>query len=150
MAAAARAQAGEETSTRDRRRLTLYKDIEAEHTQPSLFDEPQSETFTYTRPVTRGDCLAGGMNEQRPCPFSSCRYHLLLDVDKDGNLTEMHADIEAMPYSCALDVADEHDRGVTLDDLVSIVNLSRERLHQLERKSAGKLRAAVMGGDEDE
>ena len=39
------------------------------------------------RPHTRGDCLEGGSNAERPCPFVSCRYHLALDVQRNGSLT---------------------------------------------------------------
>ena len=40
------------------------------------------EIATYERPVTRGDCLPGGCNGQRPCPWVSCKAHLALDVDE--------------------------------------------------------------------
>lgn len=60
----------------------------------------------------------------------------------------MHQDMSAAPFTCALDVADAQERGVSLDDLVPIVNLSRERLSQIEHKASAKVRDAMGGGNE--
>ncbi|HEX2676331.1 MAG TPA: sigma factor-like helix-turn-helix DNA-binding protein [Polyangiales bacterium] len=84
------------------------------------------------RPRTRGDCVDG----PRPCPFVSCRYHLALDVNpQSGSLQHNFADLELdqMPETCSLDVS---SRGVhTLEDVGFLLNLTRERVRQLEEKA---------------
>lgn len=72
-------------------------------------------------PRIRGDCLAGGFNEARPCLVTQCRHHL-----------------SGIDHSCALDVADEGEH--TLEEVAEIMNLSRERIRQLEWRALRKLR----------
>lgn len=88
------------------------------------------------RPRTRGDCADG----PRPCPFSSCRYHLLLDVHPEtGNikLNFGHDDVERLPQTCALDVAENY--APTLDVAAYHVNVTRERVRQIEERALAKL-----------
>jgi hypothetical protein len=40
----------------------------------------------YDRPATRADCVAGGINEARPCPWVGCVHHLYLDVSPMGSI----------------------------------------------------------------
>jgi len=107
----------------------------------SLLEYPVAEHATYERPVTRGDCLAGGSNAARPCPWVSCAYHLALDVSDSGNikLTFPGTEVEDMQYTCALDLA-EGD-GATLDEIGAAQNVSRERVRQIEVKAIAHLRA---------
>lgn len=98
------------------------------------------EGVEYTRPRTRGDCLQGE-NAQRPCPFLSCRFHLYLDVSpKSGGIKFNFDHLEAyeIPESCALDVADKG--GDTLENIGLMMNLTRERVRQLEAKALHKLK----------
>lgn len=74
------------------------------------------------RPATRADCEPGGLNEARPCPWVSCRYHLYLDALPNGSLRINNADVgpeelERMRATCALDVASEgeHTEEVTAE-----------------------------------
>jgi hypothetical protein len=81
------------------------------------------------RPTTRAECREG----PRPCPFVSCRYHLYLDVSRrTGSIKLNFPDLEVweLPVSCALDVAE--DGGATLEDVGAIMNVTRERIRQLE------------------
>jgi hypothetical protein len=73
-------------------------------------------------PRIRGDCLAGGFNEARPCQATQCRYHLS----------------SSPTQTCALDVADAGEH--TLEEVADIMNLSRERIRQLEWRALRKLR----------
>lgn len=92
------------------------------------------------RPTTRGDCLQHSAG--RPCPFVSCRYHLFLDVRHDGALNvpfgEDAAALETMKDTCALDVA---ARGAqTLEEVAGLINVTRERVRQLEARALQRLR----------
>jgi len=90
------------------------------------------------RPKTRADCVEG----PRPCPHVSCRHHLFLDVSpKTGAIKLNFPDLEVweLAVSCALDVADAG--AVTLEDVGSILNLTRERIRQLELKALNRLEA---------
>jgi len=86
----------------------------------------------YERPVTRADCLTGGCNEARPCPWVSCKHHLYLDVSPfTGSIKLNFPDLEVWERgeTCALDVA-ERD-GVTLEEIGEHMNLTRERVRQV-------------------
>ena len=75
--------------------------------------------------LVRGDCLAGGVNAQRPCPRISCFYHLAVDAGEQGK------------ESCCLDVADRG--GATLEEVGEIMGLTRERIRQIEQRAEQKL-----------
>jgi hypothetical protein len=95
----------------------------------------------YPRPVTRADCTQGEFAD-RPCPFVSCKYHLYLDVsERTGAIKLNFPDLEVweLPESCALDIADRG--GITLEEVGAIMNLTRERIRQLETKGLAKLKA---------
>lgn len=98
----------------------------------------------YDRPRCRGDCAKG----IRPCPYVGCKYHLYLDVNQDsGSIKLNHPDKEVweLENSCALDVADQG--GMTLDSVGKAMNLSRERIRQLERKMANLILEADNEND---
>lgn len=90
------------------------------------------------RPVDRDQCVNG----QRPCPYVSCKHHLYLDVNPDtGSIKLNFPDLEVweMAETCALDVADRG--GITLEEVGEILNLTRERIRQVEVKGLQKLRS---------
>lgn len=93
----------------------------------------------YPRPKTRGDCVDGGINAQRPCPFASCQWHLAVNVNPSGSFSETFegADFTEMPHTCALDVADEG--GSTLEYIGHILNVTREAIRLVESKALTKL-----------
>ena len=90
----------------------------------------------YPRPKTRGDCLDGGVNAQRPCPWVSCRYNLLVNVnDETGAVEELASSPEELTHTCALDVAEITDltgRQVILRSLEPFFGVHRERIRQLD------------------
>ena len=90
------------------------------------------------KPRTREECANGA----RPCPFVSCKHHLYLDVSaRTGAIKLNFPDLEVwdMNESCALDVADRG--GTTLEEVGAIMNLTRERIRQVEVKGLAKLEA---------
>ncbi|MDH5674228.1 MAG: DNA-binding protein [Myxococcales bacterium] len=89
------------------------------------------------RPQTRGDCV----EMERPCPFVACKYHLYIDVHPvRGAIKVNFPDLEVweMTDTCALDIADRG--GITLEEVGQIMNLTRERVRQLETLGLKKLR----------
>lgn len=92
------------------------------------------------RPRARKEC-AGGV---RPCPFVSCRHHLYLDVNEEkGSLKLNFPDLEVweLPETCSLDVADRG--GMTLEEVGEIMNLTRERIRQVEVRGLAKLKENI-------
>jgi hypothetical protein len=92
----------------------------------------------YEKPKTREECLDG----PRPCPYVSCKHHLYIDVSaRTGAIKLNFPDLEVwdLGESCALDVADRG--GTTLEDVGAIMNLTRERIRQVEVKALAKLEA---------
>ena len=90
------------------------------------------------RPKTREECHKG----HRPCPYVGCVYNLYLDVScKTGSITLNFPDKQPEDmnpaFSCALDVADEG--GATLMDLGEFMNLTRERIRQIEAKAIARI-----------
>jgi hypothetical protein len=92
------------------------------------------------RPETRGEC----MDDDGPCPFVGCKHHLYLDVNEhNGNIKLNFPDVEveAMPETCALRVADRG--GVSLEEIGAIMNLTRERVRQIESIAIARLKAVA-------
>jgi len=90
----------------------------------------------YSRPKVRGDCKSG----VRPCPYVTCKHNLYLDVsEKTGSITLNFPDLEVseMSESCVLDVSDAS--GQTLEYVAQLMNITRERVRQVEVIALGKL-----------
>jgi len=71
-----------------------------------------------------------------------CKHHLYLDVGETGSIKINFPDLDPteIPVTCSLDIADQGD--TTLDVIGNAMNLSRERIRQLEVKIIDKLRDA--------
>ena len=97
------------------------------------------------RPHTRGACL----QEERPCPWVACKHHLYLDVNPEtGSIKINFPDLEPweLPETCSLDVADRG--GITLEEVGEIMNLTRERIRQVEVRGLLKLKMSSPSPDE--
>lgn len=97
------------------------------------------EIIEYERPVNRSECRQA----ERPCLFVSCRYHLYLDVNPNTGSIKINfpdKNIWELEETCALDVAERG--GVTLEEVGDIMNLTRERIRQVEVAGLEKLRSA--------
>lgn len=103
----------------------------------------------HDRPRTRADCW----QTERPCPFVGCRHHLYLDVAPNGSILWNFPDLEPdeLANTCALDVA-EHG-GATLENVGELMNITRERIRQVEQIAKDRARARApslgIGADED-
>jgi hypothetical protein len=98
---------------------------------------------TRWRPKRRVDCAKG----LRPCPFVGCRFHLFLEVTDAGSVQFNHpgVELEELVDTCALDVADRSPGdGVTLEAVAELLNLTRERVRQIEELGLVALRGRVQ------
>ena len=96
----------------------------------------------FDRPQTRGECK----DMDRPCPYVSCKHHLYLDVNPEtGSIKLNFPDLEVweMAETCSLDVADRG--GITLEEVGEILNLTRERIRQVEVRGLLKLKMVGPG-----
>lgn len=92
-------------------------------------------------PLVRAACA----DVPRPCPYVSCRHHLYVDavlVSGRFKLTFPSLQPWELKVSCVLDVADRD--GCTLEEVGEIMNLTRERIRQIEHDGLAKLRAAGL------
>ncbi|MEB2314442.1 MAG: sigma factor-like helix-turn-helix DNA-binding protein [Polyangiaceae bacterium] len=134
-----------EEITREQRRSRRKRDVRARTISVKRMTKRELEVgrqlypeTDYWRPRTRAECADG----PRPCPFVSCKHHLYIDVSpKTGAIKLNFPDLEVweMGESCALDVADRG--GTTLEDVGAIMNLTRERIRQVEVKALARLEA---------
>ena len=97
------------------------------------------------RPNTRSECR----EEMRPCPWVACKHHLYLDINPEtGSIKINFPDLEPweLQHTCALDVAERG--GITLEEVGEIMNLTRERIRQVEVRGLLKLKMASPSPDE--
>lgn len=98
------------------------------------------------RPQKRSDCK----NMPRPCPFVSCKYHLYLDVNEENGSIKINfpdKTIWDLKETCALDVAEKG--GLTLEEVGELMNLTRERVRQIESEATEILRRLGLDPDYD-
>ncbi|GAC1361885.1 MAG: hypothetical protein NVSMB47_14110 [Polyangiales bacterium] len=132
--------------TREQRRSRRKRDVRARTISVKRLSKAElergrllfPEDTASQRPIAREECLNG----PRPCPFVSCKNHLYLDVSpRTGAIKLNFPDLEVweMTETCSLDVADRG--GTTLEEVGAIMNLTRERIRQVEVKGLAKLQA---------
>jgi hypothetical protein len=132
--------------TREQRRSRRKRDVRARTISVKRMTKRELElgrllypdVEDVVKPKTRAECAEG----ERPCPFVSCKHHLFLDVSaRTGAIKLNFPDLEVweMTETCALDVADRG--GTTLEEVGAIMNLTRERIRQVEVKGLAKLQA---------
>lgn len=95
------------------------------HARAERSGEPEPRRL----PETREECLSG----PRPCPYTTCRYNLFLDVNLGGGIRFTHPELEPgqMPESCVLDVVAK-EGALTLEAIGGLLGLTRERIRQIE------------------
>jgi len=140
------AEPGGEPVTREQRRSRRKRAIRAKTISVKRMTKRELElgrmlypdVDEVERPSMRSECAEA----MRPCPFVSCKHHLYLDVSaRTGAIKLNFPDLEVweMTETCALDVADRG--GTTLEEVGAIMNLTRERIRQVEVKGLAKLSA---------
>ena len=105
---------------------------------------PEAPPTARALPLTRAECQDG----PRPCPYTSCKHHLYLDVNPETGSIKLnfpHLEPWEMAESCSLDVAER--AGITLEEVGAIVNLTRERVRQVEVRATAKLRLLSSNGN---
>jgi hypothetical protein len=135
----------DEAVTREQRRSRRKRDVRARTISVKRMTKRELELgrllypdAEVSRPKTRAECLGS----EGPCPFVSCKHHLYLDVSpRTGAIKLNFPDLEVweMNETCALDVADRG--GTTLEEVGAIMNLTRERIRQVEVKGLAKLQS---------
>ncbi len=136
----------EEIVTREQRRSRRKRDVRARTISVKRMTKRELEmgrllypdVEDVVKPRTRAECTEAA----RPCAFVSCKHHLFLDVSaRTGAIKLNFPDLEVweMNETCALDVADRG--GTTLEEVGAIMNLTRERIRQVEVKGLAKLQA---------
>jgi hypothetical protein len=131
-------------TTREQRRSRRKRDVRARTISVKRMTKREIElgrmlypdVADVQKPIKREDCAQA----EGPCPFVSCKHHLYLDVSaRTGAIKLNFPDLEVweMTETCALSVADRG--GATLEDVGTIMNLTRERIRQVEVKGLAKL-----------
>lgn len=108
------------------------------------------------RPSKRVDCLPGGGNAQRPCPYVSCKWSIWNELAHGGSgavsstqkrRLPNNVDPTSLSYSCFLDLAERGNdpgtgkgAGMTLEQAGSVLNLTRERVRQIEAVALDRIR----------
>ncbi len=118
---------------RDLRKRRLSGDVDPEEGELLRFIEQN-------RPKVRAECVNG----PRPCLFVSCKHNLYLDVNPETGSIKLNfpdKEITELEHTCALDVAEKG--GITLEEVGTIMNLTRERIRQVETRGLLKLREAT-------
>lgn len=88
-----------------------------------------------------GHRISEAIARSRPCVFVACRLNLFLDVNEDTGAIKLNfpqLDPDQMTVSCVDDVAQRG--GVTLEEVGAIVNLTRERVRQIEVRGLDKMK----------
>jgi len=91
------------------------------------------------RPKTRADCP-----DYRPCPFVTCRYNLLIDLTSAGSIKiNFPSGVKDNMETCALDLIDQYPDGLTLQQIGTYTNLTRERARQIEEEAIQKIASSL-------
>ena len=133
------------------RQLPHAHTVSIKRMRMSQLRDDKADTIEHTeRPRTWGECIERALGTaSRPCGYLRCKHNLLVDVDgRTGSykVTWPHLasgsygdEYGAYPqHTCALRVAEQG--GMTLDEIGSVMNLTRERVRQIETKALYALR----------
>ena len=135
--------AGRGRRTRPRSKTIALKRLTREELRVGALMYPPVDV---PRPQSRGECRG----EARPCPWVACKHHLYLDINPEtGSIKINFPELEPweLKHTCALDVAERG--GITLEEVGEIMNLTRERIRQVEVRGLLKLKMLTPVGVDD-
>jgi hypothetical protein len=80
----------------------------------------------------------------RPCPWVSCKFNTWAEITRFGSIKVIRKNLRPWDIdpkkSCILDTIDDHKGGeITLDKIGSILNITRERVRQIEFNGLQKM-----------
>lgn len=147
-AAVEAAPAGETPMTREQRRSRRKRPVRARTISVKRMTKRELEAGRlmypaedHGRPRARAECPPPDPDGKRRCRFVSCAWHTYLSVNpKDGAIKLHFPDIEdpgEIPEPCGLDACERG--GLTLEEVGTVFNVTRERVRQMEVKAIGKL-----------
>ncbi len=99
----------------------------------------------HPRPLRREDCREA----PRPCPYVGCRHHLFLDVHPKSGRIQLNFPgfgVQDLTETCALDVAERDE--ASAEEIGDYLNLTAERIRQIEVSALHKLSRAPLGEDD--
>lgn len=137
--------AGEEETRRRRPYTESVRRLSKRHLAVVSAQYPEA----IERPRTFGECLEEGYGDACACPFVGCKHHLYLDVtERNGNIKFNHPgkQPDEIGETCALRVAERE--GITLEELGSLLNFTRERARQIEGIALAKLESVARALEE--
>lgn len=123
------------------KRMSL-REIRADNARPE-----NAAILAIKRPTSRDECAptSDEGDHCRPCPWVGCKWHLYLDVNPDSGSIQYNfpdvapEDLHRMRETCALDVGE-----TTLEKVGGLMNLTRERVRQIELRALAKLKAPAV------
>ena len=97
-------------------------------------------------PLTRGDCLPGGISYARPCPFTTCRHH---NIElRTGRRARPPRPLPPGAPTCSLDVADEGFH--TLEEIAQVFGYVRQNVEIMLLRALGSLKQRLDRREFDE
>jgi hypothetical protein len=88
-------------------------------------------------PKTRAECIEG----HRPCPFTTCRHHMIRAISADRILKMTLDEVNEMTSTCVLDVTAANPDGLTLEAIGSHLGVTKETVRNIELRALNILRA---------
>lgn len=78
-----------------------------------------------------------------PCPYVSCRHHLFLDINPKSGSVKFNfpgKELWELEETCSLRAADSAH---TLDGVADLMNMTRERVRQVEDESVERIKSSI-------
>lgn len=134
-----------ERSPRVRAHTVSVKRLSRRELERGAAEYPERPGVDYLRPRTFEECESVGLGDITPCPFVSCKHHLYLDVnERTGSvkITFPDREVDELTETCSKRI--EMRGGLTLEEVADVMNLTRERIRQLQSRALAKLKAASI------
>lgn len=131
-----------ERSPRVRAHTVSVKRLSRRELARGAAEYPEQPGRDYLRPRTFEECDSVGLGDITPCPFVSCKHHLYLDVNERTGSVKTNfpdLDVDDLAETCSKRV--EMRGGLTLEEVADVMNLTRERVRQLQSRAIAKIKA---------